>query len=157
MPQVVFSLLVFVAITLIISALGTIYGLVSMRVTLVDVHGAEFPTEYTDVFKIYLVEYLDENKSEHVVSYELSSGITYRKISNGSYNLRVYYDSASSTEDQRTLLYDEPVRLRGSRFFNMKIPLENVMVYYEIYVAPPDFKYPDIITNKVVIKEMMKK
>ncbi len=111
----------------------------TVQVTLADASGEMIPTKFTDVFKIYLVEYPDEKDSEYI---ELTPDAK-EKVPEGVYHLQVYHDDKNLPESKGTLLYDEMIQLPGfAARRSRKIQLDSVYIqHYKIQVAPLGFGY----------------
>jgi hypothetical protein len=122
----------------------------TVHVTLADASGEMLPTGFTDVFKVYLVEYPDEKDSEYI---ELTPDAE-EKVPEGVYHLQVYCDEKRLPKSKGTLLYDEEIILPGSMRRSREVQLDSVYIqHYEIQVTPLGFGYllekpPD----KVIVK-----
>ena len=121
----------------------------TVHVTLADASGEMIPTKFTDVFKIYLVEYPDEKDSEYI---ELMPGAE-EEVPKGVYHLQVYHDDKNLPESKGTLLYDEMIQLSGFARRSKMVQLNSVDIHYEIHVTPLGFGYLlEKPRDKVVVK-----
>jgi hypothetical protein len=147
-----------IAISIIFLSLIAVISLLpaTVHITLADASGEILPTGFTDVFKIYLVEYPDEKDSEYI---KLTPGAE-RKVWNGIYHLQVYCDDKNlprkqvDPESKGTLLYDEMIQLPGFTHRSRKIQLDSVYIqHYEIQVTPLGYGYLlEKPSDKVIIK-----
>ena len=128
----------------------------TVQVTLADASEEMIPTGFTDVFKIYLVEYPDEKDSEYI---KLTPGAE-EKVPEGVYHLQVYYDDKNlprkqiDPESKGILLYDEEIILPGFIRRSRTAQLDSVYIqHYEIQVTPLGFGYLlEKPRDKVIVK-----
>ncbi len=121
----------------------------TVHVTLTDASEEILPTKFTDVFRIYLVEYPNEKDSEYI---ELTPSAE-EKVPKGVYHLRVYCDEKRFPESKGVLLYDEKIILSGFARRSRNVQLDSVFMRYEIYATSPRLEYlEEPFDNKVVIK-----
>ncbi len=113
----------------------------TVHVTLADASEEMIPTGFTDVFKVYLVEYPDEKDSEYI---ELTPDVE-EDVSNGVYHLQVYYDIPENNRPPKSkgiLLYDEEIILSGGMDHSKEVQLDSVYIqHYEIQVTPLGYGY----------------